>query len=88
MRLSNAPYGDGDRTLEYQTAFLNFFIDLGKFSRKSIDSQKVLSKISEHKFEDLIKKFSGNYDDIEFEKSLSEIWESLLINEFEEGAFE
>ncbi|PZV22688.1 MAG: hypothetical protein DCF12_20285 [Snowella sp.] len=79
---------DNNITLEYQTAFLNFFIDLGKLLGKSIDSQKVLSKISEYEFEDLIQKFSGNYDSIEFEKSLSEIWQSLLINEFEQGAFE
>jgi hypothetical protein len=68
---------------KYQEAFLDFFTNLGKISGKSIDLDKVLSKMSDYEFETLTHRFTGrNCRDKEFESSVAEIFENLL-NEFE-----
>ena len=68
---------------KYREAFLDFFTNLGKVLGKSIDLDKVLSKMSDYGFETLTHRFAGrNCDDIEFTSSVEEILKNLL-NEFE-----
>lgn len=68
---------------KYREAFLDFFTNLGKVLGKSIDLDKVLSKMSDYGFETLTHRFAGrNCRDMEFESSVEEIFKNLL-NEFE-----
>ena len=64
---------------KYQEAFLDFFTNLGKVLGKSIDLDKVLSKMSDYGFETLTHRFAGrNCRDMEFESSVNKIFQNLL----------
>ena len=68
---------------KYREAFLDLFTNLGKVLGKSIDLDKVLSKMSDYGFETLTHRFAGrNCPDMEFNSSLVEIFKNLL-KEFE-----
>ncbi|WP_293322587.1 hypothetical protein [Microcoleus sp. PH2017_12_PCY_D_A] len=68
---------------KYREAFLDFFTNLGKILGKSIDLDKVLSKMSDYEFETLTHRFAGrNCRDMEFNSSVVEIFKNLL-NELE-----
>ena len=68
---------------KYREAFLDLFTNWGKVLGKSIDLDKVLSKMSDYEFETLTHRFTGrNCRDKEFESSVAEIFKNLL-NEFE-----
>lgn len=67
---------------KYRDAFLDFFTNWGKVLGKSIDLDKVLSKMSDYGFETLTHRFAGrNCRDMEFTSSVAEILKNLL-NEF------
>jgi hypothetical protein len=73
---------------QYRKAFLEFFINLGKVSGKSIDLDKVLSKMSYHGFATLAHRFTGrNCSDIEFNSSVAKMFEHLM-NEFSQGSLQ
>jgi hypothetical protein len=64
---------------KYREAFLDFFTNLGKVLGKSIDLDKVLSKMSDYGFETLTHRFAGrNCRDMEFESSVNKIFQNLL----------
>lgn len=64
---------------KYREAFLDLFTNLGKVLGKSIDLDKVLSKMSDYGFETLTHRFAGrNCRDKEFESSVAEILKNLL----------
>ena len=66
---------------QYREAFLNFFVNLEKFSQKSVDSEKVYSKVSDYGFAALAHRFSGRAcDDVEFNSSLAKIFENIMNN--------
>lgn len=68
---------------KYREAFLDLFTNLSKVLGKSIDLDKILSKMSYYGFETLTHRFAGrNSRDIEFESCVKEIFENIL-NEFE-----
>ncbi len=68
---------------KYREAFLDFFTNLGKVLGKSIDLDKVLSKMSDYGFETLTHRFAGrNCRDMDFESCVEKIFQNLL-NEFE-----
>jgi hypothetical protein len=73
---------------QYRKAFLEFFINLAKVSGKSIDLDKVLSKMSDHGFATLGHRFTGrNCSDIEFNSSVATMFEDLM-NEFSQGSLQ
>ena len=70
---------------KYREAFLDLFTNLGKVLGKSIDLDKVLSKMSDYGFETLTHRFAGrNCRDMEFESSVNKIFQNLLNQYFGE----
>ncbi len=70
---------------KYREAFLDLFTNLGKVLGKSIDLDKVLSKMSDYGFETLTHRFAGrNCRDMEFESSVAQIFQNLLNQYFGE----
>ncbi|MEG3937364.1 hypothetical protein QT995_04230 [Microcoleus sp. S36b_A3] len=68
---------------KYREAVLDFFTNLGKVLGKSIDLDKVLSKMSDYGFETLTHRFAGrNCCDMEFESSVDQIFQNLLNQYF------
>ncbi len=68
---------------KYREAFLDLFTNLGKVLGKSIDLDKVLSKMSDYGFETLTHRFAGRKcSDKEFEFSVVKFLKNVL-NEFE-----
>lgn len=86
----NKKSGEVDENIvkQYQEAFLEFFINLGKVLGKSIDLDKVLSKMSDYGFAALTHRFTGrNCSDMEFQSSVGKIFKNIM-NEFEQGYFD
>jgi hypothetical protein len=78
---------DGNLLDKYREAFIDFFTNLSKVSKQTIDLDKLLAKMSDYGFATLADKFIGkNCNDIDFNSSISKIFESLM-NEFTQGYF-
>ena len=72
---------------KYRQAFIEYFINLNKVQGESIHLDKLLAKMSDYGFATLADKFIGkNCNDIDFNSSISKIFESLM-NEFTQGYF-
>jgi hypothetical protein len=72
---------------KYKQAFIECFTNLIKIQGESIDLDKLLAKMSDYGFATLADKFIGkNCNDIDFNSSISKIFESLM-NEFTQGYF-
>jgi hypothetical protein len=72
---------------KYKQAFIECFTNLIKIQGQSIDLDKLLAKMSDYGFATLAGKFAGKKcDDIDFNSSISKIFESLM-NEFTQGYF-
>ncbi|MFN5594397.1 MAG: hypothetical protein ACK482_13290, partial [Aphanizomenon sp.] len=70
----------------YREAFIDFFTNLSKVSKQTIDLDK-LGKMSDHWFAALTDKFIGkNCSEIEFNSSVAKLFESLM-NEFKQDSF-
>ena len=76
---------DENLVKKYREAFVDLFTNLGKVLGKSIDLDKVLSKMSDYGFETLTHRFAGrNCRDMEFQSSVEKIFQNLLNQYFGE----
>lgn len=74
---------DENLVKKYREAFVDLFTNLGKVLGKSIDLDKVLSKMSDYEFETLTHRFAGrNCRDMEFQSSVEKLFQNLLNQYF------